>query len=389
MSWTLTEHAGIRRQGDDYKIRATAKCPATGKIKVRKKTLRGSTIAEAIRVREGLKAEIRQTEAPTVGSRSLTHFVAHWVAAKFDSGQWNDRTAADRQQKIGDHILSVLGHIDVNELTRDDIRRWVDVTNQAKKTHYPDGRPRPEPMPYSHRSVRQWWGELKSIVKSLYLEGHRDRRFYDWVRAQAGPTGAKMRRREHKTLTLAQLDQYIEAAQKMVPTRYAEIVTLAYTGMRGGELYGLEWLHIDYDAEAITVAQSYSKGRLGPTKTGRPRTPPMLPVVAEALREHRKRLVQQENIGLFDGIVFPATTGNRRESSTLHKPMQRVADALGLDIRMGPQVFRSSLVTILRNAGANSKQIMSIVGHETKQMHEHYTRPTGEELRETVGILVS
>lgn len=385
--WTLTEHAGIRRKGDDFKIRTTAKCPQTGRIRVRKKTLRASTIAEAIQTRERLKAEIRQVDSPTVGSRSITHFAAHWVAQRVKSGQWSERTASDRRQKITDHILPVLGHIDVDDLSRADIRRWIDVTNAAQKTHYPDGRPRSEPVDYSHRTVRQWWSILKSIIKSLYLEAYVDGRFYEWCRAQAGPTGAKERRREDGTLTLSQLTNYVEAARSIVPSRYAEIITLAYTGMRGGELYALRWEHIDYDAEVITVEQSYSQGRLGPTKTGRARTPPMLPQVADAIRAHRKRLVRLENVGLFEGIVFPATTGRRREATTLHKPMRKVGDALGLDIKMGPQVLRSSLVTILRNAGANSQQIMSIVGHETKEMHDHYTRPTDEELRETVGIL--
>ena len=385
--WTLTEHAGIRRQGDDYKIRTTAKCPQTGKIRVRKKTLRASTIAEAMQTRDRLKAEIRQVDSPTVGSRSITYFAAHWVAQRVKSGQWSSRTAADRKQKISDHILPVLGHIDVDDIAREDIRRWIDVINAAQKTHYSDGRPRPEPIDYSHRTVRQWWSILKSIIKSLYLEGHVDGRFYEWCRAQVGPTGAKEQRREDGTLTLSQLTDYVEAAKKIVPVRYSEIITLAYTGMRGGELYGLEWEHIDYDAEVITVEQSHSQGRMGPTKTGRQRTPPMLPQVADAIREHRKGLVRLENVGLFEGIVFPANNGRRRGSSTLYKLMRKVANALGLDIKMGPQVLRSSLVTILRNAGANSQQIMSIVGHETKEMHDHYTRPTDEELRETVGIL--
>lgn len=386
--WKTTDHKCIKRSGDDYKIRATGKCPVTEEMKVRKATLRGSTIAEAVRVREELRAKIKKVEQrPTVGKRSITHFAARWVARRVESGRWGHSTARKNKVYLLYHILPLIGHLEVDELTRDHIRGWIDYADGAQMTHWPDGRPRPDVEDYSHRTVRSWWRTMRHLVKGLYLEGHIDARIVEWCRDQPGPTGVMPTKREDRTLTRDELHHFVEASRTLTPTRYAEIATLAYTGMRGGELYGLDWGHILYDEQAIIVEQSHSNGVLGPTKTGRARRPPMLPQVAEAIREHREYLVRRENIGLFEGIVFPARNGRRRRTETLHKPMMRIADRLDLDVKVGPQVLRSSFVTILRRSGAHSGQIMAIVGHESEEMHEHYTRPTDSELMETAAMI--
>ena len=386
--WKKTDHACIKRHGSDYKIRATGKCPVTGKMKVRKATLYGSTIDKAIRERDRLRAEIQQIdEKPTVEKRSITHFAACWVASRVRSGRWANSTAGNHKQYLRDHILPMIGHLHTDELTRDHIRDWIHYADGAQMTHWPDGRPMPESRDYSHDSVRSWWGSLKGLVKGLYLEGHVEARLVEWMRDQPGPAGVKTARREDRTLTRDELHRFVEAARTLTPTRYAEIITLAYTGMRGGELYGLDWDHILYDEQAIIVEQSYSKGDLGPVKTGKPRRPPLLPQVADAIRDHRAELVRSENIGLFEGIVFPARNGRRRLSETLHKPMMKIADRLGIDVKVGPQVLRASFVTILRQSGAHSGQIMAIVGHESEEMHEQYTRPTDSELLETAAMI--
>lgn len=303
------------------------------------------------------------------------------------SGRWSERTSEDRYQYLRDHILPNIGHLDVDDLRREDVLAWIDYADSAMITTGQDDKPLDDPKPYAHKTVRSWWSLVKRLCKALYLEEYIDLRMLEWVRDQPGPSGYKGGRRESRTLTLEELRKYVDTAKKITPTRYAEIITLAYTGMRYGELYGLDWDHIDYEEGTITVTQSFSEGRLGPTKTGVERVAPMVPAVAEAIQEHRQRLVKMENLGLFEGIVFPSDVGKRRHN-TLHKPMGKVTDALGLDVKVGPQVLRKTFTTLLRAHGAHSEQIMAIVGHESKEMHDHYTVPTADELRRTVGVLV-
>lgn len=387
--WTKTDHTGIYRKDDRLKVRATAK-DQTGKMRQRERTLpEGADLTDAAEMRQQLKGEIRGETQPTVDSRSITHFAAQWVARRVETGRWSGRTSASRKQYLRDQILPVIGHVQVDRLGREHIREWIDYADSAVKTHHPDGRPLAKPVRYGHKSVRSWWSLLRQLVKGLYLEGHVDMRFVEWCRDQPGPSGDKSKRREMRTLTRTQLNALVDTAEEVMhASRFAEVITLARTGMRAGELYGLDWDHIDYDKQTITIEQSYSKNRLGPTKTGKTRVAPVSRRVLDAIQAHRKRLKRLENVGLFKGITFPANNGKRRGSTSgIKKMIRKATDQLGIDVDVGPQVIRASVVTILKNAGAHKKQIKALVGHETDEMHDHYTRPPTSEVRQVSALL--
>ena len=389
--WSKTSHTGIYRSTQGrLKVRTTATDP-TGRIREKQRTLpEGADLTDAVQVRRQMQAEIRCDDAPTVSERSITHFAAQWVARRIDSGRWRKRTAADRRQYLRDHILPHIGHLEVDELSREHIRDWIEYADSVRRTHSHGGKPLDEPIPYGHSTVRSWWSLVRGLIKALYLEGHADFRLVEWCRDQVGPQGYRSGRREDRTLTYEQLVEYVETAKRVLnPQRFAEVLVLSRTGMRAGELYGLDWSHVDEEQKAITVEQSFSGGRLGPTKTSQTRVVPVDGRVLDALEKHRKRLVRLENIGLFEGILFPATNGRRRRSESLHKPMKKVGEAVGLDVKVGPQVLRSSVVTILKEKGAHKEQIKALVGHESDEMHDHYTRPTTEEIRQIAGLLGS
>jgi integrase len=337
-------------------------------------------MAEAIATREKLKREIEQPNRATVPSRSLTRFATRWWSETEASGRWAENTAHSYRKVLEHHVLPYLGHIHVDELERDDIRRWIARMESMRI----DGEP------YANSSLRRYWRVMLLLIKALYLEGHIDRRFSDWTREIEGPTSTvKDPRREDGTLSADELLAYLEAARERRETRYAEIVTLAFTGMRAGELYGLDMEHVDFDARCIRVEQSYSMGTLGPTKTGRTREVPMVPLVAEAIREHREWLFRQQNVGAIrDGIVFPGDTGKRRFAS-INKPMAQLAEHLGLEVKVGPQVLRSTLITLLGNAGVPVDLIRSISGHRTLDMHAHYSRPRHEDQRKVIELAMA
>lgn len=343
----------------------------------------GSTLAQATARRQALKEEIEnegsETVEVTVSVKSITLFAAQWVAEMISENRWGHRTARSNRQNLRIHILPVIGHIDVDDLQRDDVRDWIEY---AQGSRLNDGRR------YGHRSLQRWWRVLKHLVKAMYLEGHVDRRFVEWVRDQPGPQGDKKLRRESATLTHSELLRFVEAAKEDSGGYYAEIVTLAFTGMRAGEIYGLDWHHIDFSEMSITLEQSYSKGRLGPIKTGVPRVVPMLPQVAEAIQEHRVKLMRDQNLGLHAGIAFPSTTGKRRTLRGLHTAMQRIAESCGIDVKVGPQVLRSTFVTLLRQMGAGEDQVKGIVGHMSDDSKEHYTRPRVEDLQRSAALIL-
>jgi integrase len=95
----------------------------------------------------------------------------------------------------------------------------------------------------------------------------------------------------------------------------AIFLTAAYTGLRRGELVALRWRDVLFEQESIRVRASYSYGALTTPKSGRVRTVPMVPAVAEALAEIGRR-------ALFigdDDLVFPGLAGEYLDGSALRR----------------------------------------------------------------------
>lgn len=87
-----------------------------------------------------------------------------------------------------------------------------------------------------------------------------------------------------------------------------------YTGMRAGELFGLEWRDVDLVNGQVAVRHSW-KGK--PTKTGRVRRVPLLAPAIEALERQRARCGGRRH-------VFPARDGEPRSEDMI----PRLASAL-------------------------------------------------------------
>jgi integrase len=102
----------------------------------------------------------------------------------------------------------------------------------------------------------------------------------------------------------------------------AIFLTAAYTGLRRGELVALRWRDLLFEQESIRVRASYSYGALTTPKSGKVRTVPMVPAVAEALA----RLVVREN----DDLVFPGLAGEYLDGSALRRRYKAALKRAGL-----------------------------------------------------------
>lgn len=378
-----------------WRITPAAKAP-DGEWKHRQKTITGS-LTDAIRERERIRAEIRgETDDQNSLPRSLMASLAEeWRAEKVDAGKWSDRTHHENRRTLKDHILPEIGHIVADDLTREDIKGWK-RTMKTKTYERGEGE-----VYYSQDSLRRYWAVLKDLVKFVYLEGYLDRRFWDWVCDQNAPTSKADpddTRREDRTVTLAELFKLLGKVHEMAEREtdpkhdpesiserwYPHAVTIAWTGMRFGETAGLEWRDIDFDRRIIFVRRSFSQGRLGPPKGGK-RKIAMAEDVAEALHRQRQLLVAEQNVGfLDDGIVFPSDVGGRRWSSSIHSPLQDAAEAAGIDVRVGPQVLRKTLATVLDELDVSVKGVQKQLGHKTLDMAEHYDEKREEQMVRTI-----
>lgn len=177
----------------------------------------------------------------------------------------------------------------------------------------------------------------------------------------------------------------------------AMLLTIILTGMRISEVLGLTWKHVDLGARTLTVAWQMKAGawrhgcgdtcgrklagrcparipvvpdgmpyvELGksylliPPKSGKPRTVPILPPLAEALTRHG------DDMGPGDhGLVFHVD-GRPVYADAARTSWREVVTSIGLPAAVTPHWARHSLATLLMEAGVDAKVIGEIVGHST------------------------
>src|SRR5579875_419937 len=106
----------------------------------------------------------------------------------------------------------------------------------------------------------------------------------------------------------------------------AIFLTAAFTGLRRGELLALHWRDVDFAGSTIRVRASCAAGRLTTPMSGRVRSVPMAPDVAETLA----RLGQREHWTGADDLVFCGETGSYLDGSALRRRYAAALKRAGL-----------------------------------------------------------
>jgi integrase len=177
----------------------------------------------------------------------------------------------------------------------------------------------------------------------------------------------------------------------------ADCLELAFhTGMRGGEVRGIEWSEVDFDAREAHLPGHKTKKR-------EPRDVPLNSRALEILRrrfeganftfEGRKCKGSALTLHTRGRWVFPnrAGDGPRGEISRVVRPVaRRLGLRYGREFEDGftPHSTRHTATTELLRAGHDLKTVQDIVGHSDKVMSLRYAHSTKESRRTAVESLV-
>lgn len=154
------------------------------------------------------------------------------------------------------------------------------------------------------------------------------------------------------------------------PDYHAYYTTRFFTGLRSGEIDGLQWKYVDFDRRQILVREALVQGRMTNTKTaGSDREVDMTSLVYDTLYAHRKK------VGGRSDFVFSTASGsplhNRNVTRRIWYPM---LDILKLDKRR-PYQTRHTAATLWLGAGENPEWIAKQMGHSsTKMLFQTYSR---------------
>lgn len=308
------------------------------------------------------KTEVRKKLAQAIAAiDSGTYF----EAAKLNLAQWLDLwletyvqdsvkpyTLKSYQTQVKNHIKPALGNIKLSALSTPMIQAFY---NSLKSK-------------LSAKTVKNIHGVLhKALQKATEL------RYIQFNPADACAL-PRIERKEIKPLDEKQMTAFLAQVEED-PFKNLFLVTL-FTGLREGEVLGLSWDCIDFEAGVIVVDKQLQREKkpegeyyLATPKNGKRRTLHPAPFVMDVLREE-KRLQAERQImagkawGNKWNLVFTDVMGKHLALHTVYKHFKQAAAKIGAPEARFHDLRHTYAATALQ-AGDDIKTVQENLGHAT------------------------
>ena len=353
--------------------------PKTGKQQF--KNVLGKTQTE---VKEKLKAAIEKSKGLDI-SRADQFTLSEWLR------YWLDNYG--RVYLRPSSLTNYTGFLD-NQISNDKIRdiKWPKLTTPDLQQFY-------NRMSESGRVQRK---ESQNKPKGLSAKtvrniqcfiSHAMNRAVDEKLISENPASRcilpKKEQKEIEILPLTDLQRFFEEAKKsgVFELYYTELAT----GLRRGELLGLKWTDIDFNANSIYIQRQITRAdgevKESPLKTKNAyRQIIVPPEVTEILKQKKER----ENG--FSEYVFSSPTGGPISPDSVLKMLHRVLKRAGLE-KVRFHALRHTFATMALQNGVDVKTLSGLLGHYsagfTLDTYGHITPAMKQDAAEKVGTFLS
>lgn len=223
-------------------------------------------------------------------------------------------------------------------------------------------------------SVESWLGQLplapatrsktRNILSALYEHAMR----YGWATANPIKQVRQSAKRliEPDVLTVEEIAAILAGL-----TEPCRTITLAaaLTGLRRGELFGLQWHDVDFEMGLLHVRRSIVNQVVGSTKTvGSNRPLPMNVELSKALEQWKLLTPYREPTDWI--FASPSSRGQKPywANTLLTRHIRPAAIRASIGKKIGWHTFRRSFATLLHPSGANVKTTQELMRHSTPVM---------------------
>ncbi|GKY87397.1 tyrosine-type recombinase/integrase [Sinisalibacter aestuarii] len=248
------------------------------------------------------------------------------------------------------HIEPKIGDLLLNELTRSDVRDFMDELIDEG---------------VSRALVKKIMVSLRAILSEAVEREWATHNVAAEVKVKRGS------RRDAKRIEIPTKDEIRTIIDNAPASHRAMFVTAIFTGMRISELRGLTWEAIDFDRKVIRVfqrADEYCEIGLPKSRAGA-REIPMAPIVVNTLKDWEKSAPKSDL-----GLVFPNSVGKVQNYSNIYnrvfKPMlvkNGIVDEDG-NAKFGIHALRHAAASLFIEQGWNPKKIQTLLGHASITM---------------------
>ena len=231
------------RGGNSYLLSVAAGYDLHGQQIVKTKTIQASSQREAEREYIAFASEVQQGLVASTKKLKLAEFAQQW----FDAHVKKDlapKTQLSYRNHLNMRILPALGHIDIQKLRPQHILKFVDMLeNKAIRHDGRGGKLSPETARYCFR-----------VLSSMLQDA------VQWQVISSNPCFRVQAPKPAKKKPVQFDDGQIQAmltALKEEPLIYRTIILLAIdSGLRLGELMGLKWDDLDFEAGTMKIVRS-------------------------------------------------------------------------------------------------------------------------------------
>ena len=268
-----------------------------------------------------------------------------------------------------------LGHIRLDALNAHTVQHFY---NELAKPSKPDA------APLSAKSIKNIHGVLHKALKQAVLIGY----------LRTNPTEAcilpRIIRKEMHPLEEDQVAVFLREVQGH-PHEYLYKIAL-FTGLREGEVLGLGWEHIDFQAGTLTVKRQLRREQkkggeyyFSPPKNNKSRCLTLAPSVIQLFRlqklEQNSMRMEAGDAWEEHGLIFTNQTGGYLSYRTVYDCFKRIVRNIGApatrfhDLRHTFAVASiksgDDIKTVQENLGhATAAFTLDVYGHVTKQMKQ-------------------
>lgn len=167
---------------------------------------------------------------------------------------------------------------------------------------------------------------------------------------------AKLPQAEFDFLDFDEAERFLDGAEEKWRTF---LLTAIRTGLRLGELRGLQWGDVDLKNKRLRVARAFTQTGWGVPKSGKGRTVDLAHDIVAILEAHRPGRAART------ALVFPGPSGAPLDEKAVYKACVAASEAAGLGRVVGPHKLRHTYASHHAMRGTPMPVLQAWLGHSS------------------------